>query len=359
MWTPSGQLDLTTFAGVRGGGGGKGGGSVNPPAPTYSDPVTGKQYGSQADLNAAIDARTTAAQQASDAAAATATQTAATNESNFQTSKANAIASARQQIEQSFRDAGVDPAAYEDSYIKPTLDRYANTIQDLSPNPQGAFPTTIGQDIVNQATTAGRNTATTAMNKAFAPTYTTDYLPDTSIDPYVSSTISAQFDPLQQALKNALARGTLTQTGYDAAKGELANQQAAGTSTVRDLAMGILGTDRTNLGDYISSSKNVAGSLNLGDVGAFSTDPYTTHAQSMVNTDLSNLGGAITSAVGGTQYGDLSKALNVGGMVQGANNPSATNPNALPGSGAGDQTDAAQQTIDDTKKRGISAPGAF
>jgi len=356
MFTPGGQIDLLTFAGLRGGGH-----KSQPPmpSPTYTDPVSGKTFSTTADLNTEIDRRTADAKAASDAAAAAAAQKAAQDEADFQTRKGTAVSSATQQTEQAFRDAGVDPSAYESTYIQPNIQRYTNTIQDLDTNPQGAFPTSLGQDIVNQALTAGRTAASNKMSAAFSPTYTTTALPDTSIDPLVSQIVSDQFDPLSAQLENAHMRGTLTDTGYAAATSMLNQKKQAATDSVRSMGMGVLGTERSNLGDYITGAKNAAANLSLGDTANFSTDPYTTQASTMVGSDLSGLAGAIRNQVGSTQFADLPTLLTAGGVVQGASNPAVTNPAAGGGAGGGGLVTNLGNTILNTQRRGLGTTGAF
>ena len=136
--------------------------------------------------------------------------------------------------------------------------------------------------------------------------------------------MSSQFDPLSAQLINAQKRGTLTDTGYNAALAALNQKRAAATSQVIRLGQTILGTDRSGINDIITGAKNTAAGLNLGQT--FDPSSYDTQAKTLAGTDLSNFGGALTNAVGGTQYATLSDLLNAGGSVQGANNPSAINP---------------------------------
>jgi hypothetical protein len=346
MWTAGGQRDHLTHGALRKGGGG---GAPPPPPPTYTDPVSGMVYNDTGSLNAAIQARNTAAQQKSDADAAAAAAQKAQDDATFQTNKTNAINNARTQVNAAFQNAGVDPSQYG-SFIDPTINQYASGITDAS-SLAGAFPSSLGQDIVNQATTAARNTATGSLNKEFSGDFATSNLADTSVDPFVSQIVNEQFDPLTSQLVNAHNRGTLNDSGFAAANNMLNQKKSAAMDTVRGFGMNVLGTDRGALNDYITSAKNSAGAINLGDT--FDPTSYLTQARNMVNTDLSGLGGAIRNQVGGTQFADLPTLLNAGGVVQGPNNPGVTNPAA----GVGAAT--LGSSILDDQKRGLGSTGAF
>ena len=370
MFTPGGQLDLHSFMGVY-----KGGSPPSAPIPplVLTDPVTGKAfvddggaiaaYGrdtgqggmSAADrLNQEIDQRNAAAQATSDAAAAQKTTDANTAEQTFQGTKQTAYNNALASIQRQFQLQGIDPSQYMDTDIKPALNTAMNSIQDLAPNPASAFSPTMGTDILSGLTSGARTAANTQLNSAFAPNYANTLIPDSTLDPAVSGIVSSQFDPLSGQLINAQKRGTLTDTGYNAALAALNQKRAAATSQVNTLGQTILGTDRSGINDIITGAKNTAAGLNLGQ--SFDPSTYDTQAKTLAGTDLSNFSGALTNAVGGTQYATLSDLLNAGGAVQGANNPSAINPT---GSLGATSPFAPDQTVLNNTQRGLGNTGAF
>ena len=370
MFTSGGQPDLwRTMAH----GGGKGGGSYNAPAnlpPTVlTDPVTGKSFTQAADdnsttaqdqLNAEIAQRQADAQATSDAATATANQTAATNESNFQATKTAAYNNALQSIMRAFQVQGLDPQKYMQSDILPALATQQNTIADLSPNPQAAYPTDLGSTIIGNLTSGARTTAGNALNSTFTPTYAQTAIPDSLITDNLGGIISSQFDPLQAQLTNAQKRGTLSQPGYDAAEALLNTKKNAATATLQNLGQGILSTDRTNLNSYISGAKTDANNITLGQ--NFDPTQYTTGAQNQAQGDISSFGGALTNAVGDTQFANISDLINAGGATQGVQNPTASNPAGAPttASNGGALSPAyVPDAVADAQKRGLGNTGAF
>jgi hypothetical protein len=354
MYTYSGLIDHRNRAAFGGKGGG--GGSLPPPPPAYTDPVNGQVFTDPTALNKEIDTRAAQAKTDSDATQAKADAQKVQDEADFQTRKGTAVQNATDEVRQSFTDAGVNPDDYMASYITPTINRYAQQIQDLQPNPGGLFPNTLGADVVNQALGAGRTSAGNALSSVFTPTYATDKISDSILTDPTNTIVNEQFDPLSAQLLNASKRGTLNPTGYNAALASLASKKSAATDTVTNLGQGILTKDRGDLNDYTTGATNDAGNLSLANSSKFSVDPYVNQANTMVASDLSGFGGALRNAVGTTQFATLDDLLNAGGAVQGAGNPTAANPN----SGATDGTTALGTAIlNDTRNRGLGTTGAF
>ena len=343
MFTAGGQPDLHVV--LRGGVGKGGGGGTQQfatPPPQYVDPVDGTVYTDPiystdqknnfpdlptgADLlNQHIQQRQAAAKTTSDANAATAAQTQGQNQVDFQNTRNKSYYDALGNIQRQFQLQGVDPAQYEQSDIEPRLNTIVNQIPNLDPNPGSAFSPTLGTDILNDLTSGRRTQVTNQLNSQFDPNYATNLIPDSTLDQYVPSVVSAQFDPLSTQLTNAQKRGTLTGAGYDAALAALNQKRDAATSQVSDLGMNILGTDRSGINDLIGGARSTAAGLTLGQ--QFDPTSYDTQARTRANTDISNFGGALTNAVGDTKFATLSELLNAGGAVQGANNPSCDQPN--------------------------------
>jgi hypothetical protein len=376
MFTAGGQPDLHVVmrgGGGKGGGGGGGGGSLIPPAASYVDPVNGMVFtdsgnnfggdgsvtslgpsGAQ-QLNDEIRQRQAGEKATSDAAAAQKTADAATAETTFQGRRQTAYDQALQAVNRQFQLQGLDPNAYMASDIQPTLQRQFDSIQDLDPNPGAAFqPTTLATDILNNVTSGRRTQVSNQLNNQFDPNYATNLLPDSTLDQFVPSIVSQQFDPLSSQLTNAQKRGTLTDTGYNAALAALNQKRTAATSQVSDLGRTILGTDRSGINDLITGAKNTAAGLSLNQT--FDPSSYDTQAKGLASSDLSNFGGALTNAVGGTQYASLSDLLNAGGAVQGASNPSAINPTGTPGATS---PFAQDPNVLANQKRGLGNQGAF
>jgi hypothetical protein len=368
MFTPGGQLDRLSFAGMRGGGKGGGGGAPNytPPSPiVLTDPVTGRAYtqavdaygqpqgvSAQDQLNAGIAEREATAKTASEAAAKKKTDDEAAALGKFNTSKQTAYNNALADTMQQFTAKGIDPTPYLETQIKPMLNRKMSTIKDLDPNPAAAFGSDLGASIINDLTGTKRTSASDQLNTIFNPTYSQTAIPDTLTGGYADTLLNEQFNPLGEQLKNAQKRGTLTDVGYNAALGKLGEKRSAATSTIGDLGKTIIGKDRSEIDDYIGNARKDANALSLSSM--FDPNTYRSGAQNLVNTDVSNFGGALRSAVGGTQFANLGELINAGGAVQGATNPNAANP-----LGVAPLTAAALADQDPLKKRGLGSTGAF
>lgn len=370
MWTSGGQIDLLTFAGMRGG---KGGGGGDPTAfqsrpVVLTDPVNGKTFvqetnpnltqgqpqgkSAQDQLNEEIADRQRQEKAASDQAAAEkAAQDQFTRDQfNIRTKQATDLA--RQGANTYFTNQGLDPNQYGDQ-ISAAIARSAAGIKDLDPNPSSAFDPNLGQSVFNDLTSGTRARATSQVSNLFTPTYAQDRLSYGAADPLINDILNEQFNPLQSSLVSARDRGTLTPLGFQAANDTLAQKRAAAQSQVGTIAHGIIDTDRTSINDLISGAKNTAGGLTLNTAGAFDPTSFRTQADAKINSELGDLGGAIRSGIGGTKFTDITELLNAGGSAQGATQPSITNPN-----GALDPNVLADQQRKQ-QPRGLGTQGAF
>jgi hypothetical protein len=305
-------------------------------------------------LNAEITQRQAGEKAASDAKAVAATNAAGQQQAAFEGNVKNSYNDALTAIQRQFQQQGLDSSQYMTSDIEPALEKAVHSVPALSPNPSSAFSPTMGTDILNNLTSGARTAASSKLNSQFDPNYANSLIPDSTLDPAVSSIVSSQFDPLSSQLVNAQKRGTLTGAGYDAALAALNQKRTAATSQVSNLGRSILGTDRSGINDLITGAKNTAAGLSLGQT--FDPSSYDTQAKTLAGSDLSNFGGALTNAVGGTQYASLSDLLNAGGAVQGANNPSAINPTGTLGATS---PFAQDPNVLANQKRGLGNQGAF
>lgn len=368
MFTPSGQIDLLSFAGVRGGGGKGGGGGSDPrfQQTTLVDPVNGRTFtdnfftqamggkSASQQLNEEITQRQAEEKAASDAAAAKAAADAQTAETNFQTNRQTAYDDALRAVQRRFQLEGVDPAAYMTTDIVPTLQRQFNSVQDLDPNPSAAFPTSLGDTIVGNVLSGKRTQALNTLNSTFTPNYTTNLLPDSTTSNYVNDILNEQFNPLSQQLSNALKRNTLTPVGFQAATDELNRRRGAAAATVQNLGQNILESDRKGISDLITGARNDVSNLTLGQT--FDPSVYAGQAAGKAQSDLSNFGGALRNAVGDTKFATIQDLINAGGAVQGANNPNAANPSGT----ISPQSPFATTDADlQNRKRGLGNVGAF
>lgn len=376
MFSPGGQPDLLTFAGLRGGGKGGGGGNNDQFASkqiVLTDPVNGKSFvqetnpyllymqpnngrgpSAQEQLNAEIADRQAQEKTASDTAAAKTTADAATAETNFQGKRQSSYDDALRAVQHTFELQGLDPNTYMASDIVPRLQRQFNSIQDLDPNPSAAFGPDLANSILGDITSGVRTRATTSLNNIFTPQYSQNLLPDSTTGSFVNDILNEQFNPLSAQLVNAQKRGTINDVGYKAALDALNTKRSAAQATVQNLGSGILATDRGDIDSIIGNARTTANSLRPNDV--FDPNTFSTQASSKAASDLGNFGGALRSAVGDTKFADIQDLLNAGGAVQGANNPTAANPT---GGVQGSSPFFVDPNEEAKKGRGLGNTGAF
>lgn len=375
---------------------GGGGAAPSPVAATYTDPVNGMTFtdGSSytpanvtadmlsgkvpmptgaAALNAEIADRQANDLATTNANKALAAQIQGQNEGQFQHDLSTGLSNATNDVNSYFTSNGYDPSKFT-SQIASAINRAGSAIIDpaqgattaavpsyMSSVVAGLSPN-LGAQILQQINSGVQSTATNQIANEFTPTYAQDNISNDWLAPAVDTAVNAQFDPLSSQLTNAEKRGTLNSTGYDAALQALTGAKTAATSTVSGLGTNILNNDRTGVDNYITGAKDDAAGLNAATVGGFDPSKYLSGATNLVNTDKSNFGGDLTNAIGSTQFSSLGDLLNAGGVVQGANDPTATNPTTAVGAvGAGGPiSDAfiAQQALAN-QNRGLGSSGAF
>lgn len=351
-----------------------------PVAPTFSDPVNGMTFADAADLNAEIASRQASDLDTSNAQLATNQTTNTANESTFQQALAKAQGQATTNADSYFTDNGYDPTQYA-SQIAQAIQTASGNVFDpnaglgtttpvtntsFDPAINAAFSPNLGAQILQGINSGVQSKATNAISSEFAPTYAQDQISNDWLAPAAASAIGAQFDPLSDQLTNALKRGTLNQTGYDAALQSMTSAKTAAQSTVNELGSNILANDRTGLDNYIMGAKNDAADVNADTFAGFDPTKYLTGAGNLVSQDQGNFSGDLTNAIGKTSFDDIGTLLNAGGVVQGANDPTATNPIGAPGAGGvgipggGGVSDAyiAQQALAN-QNRGLGSSGAF
>jgi hypothetical protein len=347
MFTPGGQIDRITFMGVRGGGGGKGGGGGSQPPPqgrTFVDPVDGtvftespyEQYfggGINPDgtpRQSTVDrfneyGRNRRAGEATKSTEATTKaaedKTAAHN--TWQTGVDTAYTNALNNINTTLTNAGLDPSQYQDSFVLPTLNTVKSGIQTDSPNAAASFLPTLGETILGNITNTGRNKAETAFNNTFKSDYADTLLPDTGLDTAANTILDEQFNPVGTMLKAALDRGTLNQTGYDAALAKMGQTRTGAFGTVRDLGRNILNEDRGFINDILKGGRDTIASLKPNQ--AFDPLTYDTQAKTRATSETGSFGGELRGKVGSSKYINIGDLINTGGAAQGAYSPSATN----------------------------------
>lgn len=341
------------------GGGGKTAGGPGWQPARYIDPVTGMAFEDDPEqfvgggrsgatkLNEFIANRKAGEQQQSGIAAQEAARKTDLDRSAFQQRFGEAKDTARQGIQQTFQNRGIDYNPYNDQ-IATAINQSAGNVADLSPTPGGAFAPSMGEDLITQLTSGQQARNLQQFNAQFAPNYADTAISDAWIDPVVSDIVKMQFDPLTQQLENASKRGQLNPMGYEGALKALEGKRTAAGSQIRSLATSELNKDRGLLNEYLGGGRTAAGNAPLGT--SFSVDPYVSGAQGIAQRERGAFSGDVLSAVGDTKYADLSELMNAGGAYQGAIQPPV---------GGQPAADPAMIADINRRRRGVGTQGAF
>jgi len=335
------------------GGGGKGGSpTVESPPPTYVDPVTGRTYNSPGELNAAISAREAQEKAASEAAAAKAEAQRIADLQAFNTRLDSAYGLAQNNVNQYFTGLGIDPNMYADA-ITSRLNTQRALVPQLDPNPMAAFGDNLGQQIVGDLTSNAQSRARTQLDSLFGSNYSANELPLGLVDPIVDRILTERFNPLSDQLQNAQLRGILTQTGLSGAQNQLEQDRTAGRSTVSRLGTNVLMSDRGDVDQYLTGAYNTASNMPLLAAPTFDPNVFYNEAEGRTERYRDNLYGDTLNAVGNTQFSDITKLLNAGGIAQGPYDPTLTNPISPVSAGS-----IAQSALNN-QKRGLGTQGQF
>ena len=335
------------------GGGGKGGGtSVQSPPPSYVDPVTGRTYSSPDQLNAAISAREAQEKQAAETAAAEAEAKRIADLAGFNTRLDSAYNQSQDNINQYFSSLGLDPTQYA-AQITNRLNTQRSQVPQLDPNPYAVFGDNLGQSIVNELTGAAQSRGRTQLDSLFGQNYSANELPLHLVDPVIQQILGERISPLQDQLTNAQLRGTLNDKGMSGALEQLNQDRTAGQSTLSRLGTNVLMGDRGEVDNYLSGVYNTASTMPLLAANTFDPNQYYNEAESRTDRYRSNLYGDTLNALGNTQFSDITKLLNAGGVAQGPYDPTIENP--IGGVSAG----ALAQNIINSQNRGLGTQGQF
>lgn len=312
------------------GGGGGGGGNSD----TYYSNINNDQ------INAA-NARADALQAATDAATAA-------QRDKFNTDLSSAVTDAETNTgAKYFTDRGLP---VDQDVLNHIVDSIKNNVPDLDPTPAKYFSDEAFGTGLDTAAQATRDKANNQINTQFAPGFENTLLPDSSIDPYISSILGEQQGLAQKAIDFNKARGVLNDTGYQAAETALTGQGTSAKSTLQTIGQSVLGSDRGDLTNIKGNAVDASTGYNYGmtapDIGG-----YYSQAQDKAASDLSGLEGSIRGVLGTTKLFDAPLALQAGGTIQGPID--LTTAPTAPGLGFG------TTSAGTLKNRGLGSSGVF
>lgn len=239
--------------------------------------------------------------------------------------------------------AGLNPNLYS-SQLENQLNMIRSQVPQGAQNVGSYFAGDIGQNVLAQALANQQNQTLSTMNMTYAPGWADAAIADTADDAFINDILGSQYDDAMLGLQRSMDRGTLNQTGYDAALGALGDQRSAAMGDLQNIGGGILSGYRNSLNSLADQgwAASQYGTLaNPFDVGGL-TDRINTRGESL----LGGLEGDLRSNVGGRQFFDMGSLVNKGGAAQGATN-SASIATLL-----GNQQDK-------QKQRGLGSQGVF
>jgi hypothetical protein len=263
----------------------------------------------------------------------------------FNTGLANAQNSARTRLNQQFGSYGVDPQQFA-SLIDSSIADQTALVPQLDASPGSYFSDDWVGSVLSNARNQQRNQYVGQASQQFAPGFADKYFGSNSDDSIIEEVLGGQRAGIISSLDSARARGSLTDTGYNAAMQRVNNDTAAGRATANTLGQGVLDRYREGLSTIGSDARNAAASYDFNT--PFDIGTYNNRFQTTLNNYNSQLGGDIRTALQGQQFYDIGDILTDAGVRQGAVNPRTENAGILA---------SRQQTRN--SNRGLGGSGVF
>ena len=236
----------------------------------------------------------------------------------FNTNRDNAISGFRSRSEQRLRDMGLDPAGYS-SLIESAIAGGRSATPNLDPNPAQFFTDNLLDTQIGRMQGDRRANYTRQATSAFADNFENGLFSDTADDPFIDAVLGRQRGEAVRALDLARQRGSLDQTGYDAATARLNEMERAGRSTANTLGGSVIQGYRQQVRDIGDRAREGASGYTLG--GNFDLGGYTSELNNRVGDLRGRLEGDVNNALAGQNFFDLGDILTRGGSAQGPVNP--------------------------------------
>lgn len=237
-------------------------------------------------------------------------------EQEFQERLSGAYSSAMNEAQNYFTQMGLDPQEYLDA-IAAEANRTKQMVPMGDQSPFSYFDG-LGQSVFGDLEQLERTRANRELDR-FAGTGFDSRLIDNSSDDSVIQAILAEQEAERTGYAdNLLARGVVTNSGYQSALDSIANQRFGVQSNIDEIARAVLESGRGNLRDIATSGRQQAGNLNLGQM--FDPTYFEQQISDEATNFLTSLGDNVRSRVGENNLFDLSSILSNAGRGQGAQN---------------------------------------
>lgn len=188
-------------------------------------------------------------------------------------------------------------------------------------NPKGFSASSLGSaaGTTSGNTNSSFDLSTAAGNKAAMDAFSSGdwagYDVDKGFDP--SHAVSLTGGALQDALKAGLARGQMTQTGYDAAMANYNDDVSNATNFANTFMQG----RQADLSQKYEDITKAARAAQKADPNSFSWQDYLDQLNTARDTEKSAMGSSLQSALASNGFFSIPVAMTAAGRAQGAYNP--------------------------------------
>ena len=200
------------------------------------------------------------------------------------------------------------------------IDREINEILGIIPpdelTPQSYFGE-FGKNVFAEEEGALRNKTIGDVNRVAPTGFERTRTPDSVVDPIIESIIGEQYGGAKGQLEASRARGGLTDSGFNAALGQLDTRRSGARAQFDPIVSSVLEGARGAQRDYAGTGRERAGSLQLGQT--FDMGEFETGLGEVESREEGALGGRIRS-LGPSSLFNVGELLNLGGQAQGPQN---------------------------------------
>lgn len=259
--------------------------------------------------------------------------------SRFETNLSNAYTTGIDGARNYFISQGLDPERYMGA-ISQGANSARSRVADLDSSP-GTYFENLGAQIFDREQEGARNKALRGFDSFAKEGFARRAIGNDVDDPFLSSILEESRANADDYARNLLDRGVITNSGYEAALGDLDKQRAGANLRLQDIGLAELERGRGQLRDIAAEGRSAASQLRLGD----DFDPYS-YQKDINKTQadfFTGLGDNLRANAPDDLF-DTSGLAGIAGASQGAQN-TAFDPNAL--AGFGDKEDEEKEDEED------------
>jgi len=236
-------------------------------------------------------------------------------EQSFNRNLEGSFNSALRDAQRYFQTQGVNGNKYLGD-IRREAQAIRGSIPFLDANP-GTYFAGMGEGLYGDLTTGYQNKKTDVLNDLFGDGFARKSIADTSDDATLEAILGEQRSTAEQYLDNLLARGVITNAGYQGGLRNLDTQTGSARGSLNSIGQGVLAQGRGDIDNLINEALGTASSLDLGD--RFNPYEYKTQANDELTKFFQSLDQTIRDQAP-TNLFNTSGLAGVAGQAQGAQN---------------------------------------